>query len=67
MIHTNLTVRLLIVYFAGNLQTIYLDIFEVAMKNSAWNFTVWDKEELVGMVRMVSDQMMVAYIHDLFC
>ena len=39
--------------------------FEVAMKNSAWAFTVWDKEELVGMVRVVSDQMMVAYIQDL--
>ncbi|MBE5779117.1 MAG: GNAT family N-acetyltransferase [Clostridiales bacterium] len=39
--------------------------FEIAMKNSAWAFTVWDGEELVGMVRVVSDRVMVASIQDL--
>lgn len=39
--------------------------FEIAMKNSAWAFTVWDKDELVGMVRVVSDKVMVASIQDL--
>lgn len=39
--------------------------FEIALKNSAWAFTVWDKEKLIGMVRVVSDQVMVAFIQDL--
>lgn len=38
---------------------------EVALKNSAWAFTVWDKEKLIGMVRVVSDKVMVASIQDL--
>ena len=39
--------------------------FEIAMQNSAWAFTVWDKENLVGYVRVVSDKVMVASIQDL--
>lgn len=39
--------------------------FEIAMKNSAWVFTVWDKDELIGMIRVVSDKVMVASIQDL--
>ena len=39
--------------------------FEIAMKNSAWAFTVWDKDTLIGMVRVVSDKVMVASIQDL--
>ncbi|MEG0014112.1 MAG: GNAT family N-acetyltransferase [Cellulosilyticaceae bacterium] len=39
--------------------------FEVALKNSAWAFTVWDKEKLIAMVRVVSDKVMVASIQDL--
>lgn len=39
--------------------------FEIAMRNSAWAFTVWDKEELIGMVRVVSDKVMVASLQDL--
>lgn len=39
--------------------------FEIAMKNSAWAFTVWDGEKLIGMVRVVSDRVMVASIQDL--
>ena len=34
--------------------------FTEALRNSAWGFTVWNKEELVGMVRVVSDKVMVA-------
>lgn len=39
--------------------------FEIALKNSAWAFTVWDKEKLIAMVRVVSDKVMVASIQDL--
>lgn len=39
--------------------------FEYALKNSAWAFTVWHKEELVGMVRVISDKVMFASIQDL--
>lgn len=39
--------------------------FEFAMKNSAWAFTVWFNNELVGMVRVISDKMMFASIQDL--
>lgn len=39
--------------------------FEIALKYSAWAFTVWYEEELVGMVRVVSDRVMVASIQDL--
>lgn len=39
--------------------------FTEALRNSAWGFTVWDKEELVGMVRVVSDKVMTASIQDL--
>lgn len=39
--------------------------FYEALRNSAWGFTVWDKEELVGMVRVVSDKVMVASVQDL--
>lgn len=38
---------------------------EIALKNSAWAFTVWDKEKLIAMVRVVSDKVMVASIQDL--
>lgn len=39
--------------------------FEIAMRNSAWAFTVWNNDELIGMVRVVSDKVMVASIQDL--
>lgn len=39
--------------------------FTEALRNSAWGFTVWDKEELVGMVRVVSDRVMVASVQNL--
>jgi len=39
--------------------------FEIAFKNSAWAFTVWYKNELIGMVRVISDKVMFASILDL--
>lgn len=39
--------------------------FEIAMNNSAWAFTVWDNDTLIGMARVVSDKVMVASIQDL--
>ncbi len=39
--------------------------FEIALFNSAWAFTVWNKNELIGFVRVVSDKVMVASIQDL--
>lgn len=34
-------------------------------KNSTWAFTVWDQEKMIGMVRVISDQIMAATIMDL--
>lgn len=39
--------------------------YEICFKNSAWVFTIWDKEKIVGMVRVVSDRVMTAMIQDL--
>lgn len=39
--------------------------FEIALNNSAWAYSVWDGENLVGYVRVVSDKVMVASIQDL--
>lgn len=39
--------------------------FSIALRNSAWAFTVWDREMLAGMVRVVSDKVMVASLQDL--
>lgn len=39
--------------------------FEIALRNSAWAFTVWYRNDLIGMVRVVSDKIMVASIQDL--
>lgn len=39
--------------------------FEIAMKNSAWAFTVWNGGELIGLVRVVSDKVMTANVQDL--
>lgn len=34
-------------------------------KNSTWAFTVWDQNSMIGMVRVISDQIMAANIMDL--
>ncbi len=39
--------------------------FTIAFENSTWAFTVWDNEEMVGMVRVISDKVMYATIYDL--
>lgn len=39
--------------------------FEIALYNSTWAFTVWDNDELIGFVRVVSDKVMIASIQDL--
>ncbi len=39
--------------------------FEIAIKNSTWAYTVWDGDALIGMVRVVSDRVMVASLQDL--
>ncbi len=39
--------------------------FEIAILNSAWAYTVWDKSRLIGMIRVVSDKVMIASVQDL--
>lgn len=39
--------------------------FTLTFENSTWAFTVWDGEEMVGMVRVISDKIMIANIADL--
>jgi ribosomal protein S18 acetylase RimI-like enzyme len=39
--------------------------FKLVFENSTWAFTVWDNEEMVGMVRVLSDKIMFATILDL--
>lgn len=50
---------------SSNLPVWQNEKFEIALNNSAWAFTVWDKDELIGLVRVVSDKVMVASIQDL--
>lgn len=39
--------------------------YEICFKNSTWVYTVWDQEEMIAMVRVVSDKVMTAMIQDL--
>jgi len=39
--------------------------FYLIFKNSTWAFTVWDNNKMIGMVRVISDQIMAANIMDL--
>lgn len=39
--------------------------FTLIFKNSTWAFTVWNNDEMVGMIRVLSDQIMYANILDL--
>jgi hypothetical protein len=52
-------------WFGSSMSVWQNEKFEIAMKNSAWAFTVLDKDTLIGMVRVVSDKVMVAAIQDL--
>ncbi len=42
-----------------------LEKFSLIMENATWAFTVWDQQRMVGMVRIISDKMMMATISDL--
>ncbi|MCU9612024.1 GNAT family N-acetyltransferase [Caldibacillus lycopersici] len=42
-----------------------IEKFRYILENSTWAFTVWDKEQMIGMVRVVSDKVMMATIMDL--
>ncbi|WP_404407044.1 GNAT family N-acetyltransferase [Jeotgalibacillus malaysiensis] len=39
--------------------------FTLIFENSTWAFTVWDHDKMVGMIRVISDQVMAANIMDL--
>ncbi|RTR33085.1 N-acetyltransferase [Robertmurraya yapensis] len=39
--------------------------FSLIFKNSTWAFTVWDQNRMIGMARVISDQIMAANIMDL--
>lgn len=39
--------------------------FTLIFENATWAFTVWDQEDMIGMIRVVSDQIMAAMIMDL--
>ncbi len=39
--------------------------FTLMFENSTWAFTVWDQNRMIGMVRVISDQIMAANIMDL--
>lgn len=39
--------------------------FSLIFNNSTWAFTVWDNNQMIGMVRVLSDQIMAANIMDL--
>ncbi len=39
--------------------------YSLIFKNSTWAFTVWDQNQMIGMVRVLSDQIMAANIMDL--
>ncbi|OIU71837.1 GNAT family N-acetyltransferase [Rossellomorea aquimaris] len=39
--------------------------FTLIFENSTWAFTVWDGNEMIGMVRVISDRIMAANIMDL--
>ncbi|MDR1341308.1 MAG: GNAT family N-acetyltransferase [Prevotellaceae bacterium] len=41
----------------------YPDRLVAAMKNSATVFTAWDNQKLVGLINVLDDSVMTAYIH----
>lgn len=48
-----------------NIPSWQIEKFTLAFENSTWAFTIWDEEEMVAMVRVISDRMMVANIVNL--
>ncbi|MCA1058887.1 GNAT family N-acetyltransferase [Rossellomorea aquimaris] len=51
--------------WARNTPTWQKEKFSLIFMNSAWAFTVWDNEKMIGMVRVISDKIMAANIMDL--
>lgn len=49
----------------NNIPSWQIEKFTIAFENSTWAFTIWDEEEMVAMVRVISDQIMAANIMDL--
>ncbi|MFQ3543136.1 GNAT family N-acetyltransferase [Halobacillus rhizosphaerae] len=39
--------------------------FKLIFENSTWAFTVWNQDEMIAMVRIISDRIMAATIMDL--
>ncbi|MEK4485606.1 GNAT family N-acetyltransferase [Psychrobacillus sp. FSL H8-0484] len=39
--------------------------FSLIFQNSTWAFTVWDNNQMIGMIRVLSDKIMAANIMDL--
>lgn len=39
--------------------------YALIFENATWAFTVWDADKMIGMIRVISDQVMVANILDL--
>ncbi|MBM7578753.1 GNAT family N-acetyltransferase [Jeotgalibacillus terrae] len=39
--------------------------YTLMFEHSTWAFTVWDEDNMVGMIRVISDQVMAANIMDL--
>lgn len=51
--------------WARNTPTWQKEKFTLIFKNSTWAFTVWNHNKMIGMVRVISDQIMAANIMDL--
>ncbi len=48
-----------------NIPSWQIEKFTIAFENSTWAFTIWDEEEMIAMVRVISDGIMVANIVNL--
>lgn len=48
-----------------NIPSWQIEKFTIAFENSTWAFTIWDEEEMIAMVRVISDGIMIANIVNL--
>ncbi|MCA0970542.1 GNAT family N-acetyltransferase [Halobacillus litoralis] len=51
--------------WAGELPEWQKEKYTLMFQNSTWAFTVWKEEQMVGMVRVLSDQIMASNIMDM--
>ena len=51
--------------WAGSIPSSQKEKYTLIFENSTWAFTVWDKDEMIAMVRVISDKIMAANIMDL--